>query len=219
MNTNSSNNIPNDVIIWDSATNADLFCNSDFLTNIRDSGSSISFSGVGGRFTTSLIGDTQHFGTVHYHPDAPANILSQSRRIPLYDVKFMSIHNYYRVITPSRQTFYFNIDNLGMYSYRPSSNNQALITTVRENMQHYTKRQLANVEKLRLYERRLGYPSTTSLRNAIHNGTFLNFPCTSTDLDNMLAIHGPTVAGLKGRIKFHADRSINIETVAAHRPS
>ena len=66
-----------DVIIWDSATNADLFCNSDFLTNIRDSGSSISFSGVGGSFETTLVGDTQYFGTVHYHPDAPANILSQ----------------------------------------------------------------------------------------------------------------------------------------------
>ena len=84
--SNCSISIPNDIIIWDCASNADLFCNSDFLTNIRDSGTSIGFSGVGGSFEANLVGDTQHFGTVYYHPAAQYNILSQSRRIPSYDV-------------------------------------------------------------------------------------------------------------------------------------
>ena len=210
-NSTSGSDIPDDIIIWDTATNADLFNNSSLLSNIRESGNHIQFTGVGGKFTSSMIGDTQHFGTVHYHPNAPANILSQSIRIPAYNVIFDNDRNQYYVTTPEQMLFVFSHDSMGMYSYKPSQYSNALVATVRDNKQYYSKREIERANKVKLYERRLGYPSTTAFRAAIHDGVILNLPITTTDLDNSLDIYGHTVAGLKGRTKYRADRSVLIE--------
>ena len=53
-----------------------VFVNASYLSNIRESTSEVVISGIGGKLTTTQIGEAVCFGTVWYSPDSIANILS-----------------------------------------------------------------------------------------------------------------------------------------------
>jgi hypothetical protein len=65
---------PCDVLLDNQAT-ASVFSNAELLTNIRKGKSRVRVTGMGGSVETDQVGDLQHFGTVHYLPESPANIL------------------------------------------------------------------------------------------------------------------------------------------------
>ena len=65
-------------VIHDSGANCGIFKNINILKDIRISNETATINGIGGNLTTNVIGTFNNKHDVYYHPDAVANILSQS---------------------------------------------------------------------------------------------------------------------------------------------
>ena len=65
-------------MIHDSGANCGIFKNINILKDIRISNETATINGIGGNLTTNVIGTFHNKHDVYYHPDAVANILSQS---------------------------------------------------------------------------------------------------------------------------------------------
>jgi hypothetical protein len=90
--------------------------------------------------TTNLIGDLPGYGTVWYHRDGIANILSLARVTKKHRVTFDSHNgNSFTIHKPNNTQHTFKASEQGLY-YLDTSQNQGLImlNTVAENKDRYT---------------------------------------------------------------------------------
>ena len=66
-----------------------MFCNSDFLTNIRfEEGEPLHIHSNGGHLTTNMKGNINNYGNVWYSPNSLANSLVLCNVRKKYEVKF-----------------------------------------------------------------------------------------------------------------------------------
>jgi Zinc knuckle len=82
--------VSKDWILLDNQSTIDVFFNRQLVRNIRESESSMKIHCNAGVTTTRLVGDLPGYGTVWYHPQGIANILSLSRVSERYRVTFNS---------------------------------------------------------------------------------------------------------------------------------
>ena len=133
-------------VLLDNGANCGIFNNINLLTDIQESIYTATINGIGGCLTTNLRGVYNGDRKVFYHPDAIANILSQSEEKDngahiVYD----NNNDSYTVTYPksSRVLVFERVG--GLYSYDASvSPSPVPITfkTVKENIKKYTKAQV-----------------------------------------------------------------------------
>ena len=75
--------------------------------------------------------------------------------------------------------------------------------TVRENKLRYTKRQNAQADTAREYQRKLGYSTEQQLIKLISRNKLTNNKITSQDVMRSMDIYGPSLGGLKGKTTSH----------------
>mmetsp|Transcript_24890 Transcript_24890/g.23867 ORF Transcript_24890/g.23867 Transcript_24890/m.23867 type:complete len:381 (-) Transcript_24890:655-1797(-) len=75
--------------------------------------------------------------------------------------------------------------------------------TVRENKLRYTKRQNAQADTAREYQRKLGYSTEQQLIKLISRNKLKNNKITSQDVMRSMDIYGPSLRGLKGKTTSH----------------
>ena len=66
-------------VMLDSGANCGIFKNAQLLSNLHEIESTATISGIGGKLTTNVVGIFNGTSEVFYHPEAIANILSQSQ--------------------------------------------------------------------------------------------------------------------------------------------
>ena len=71
--------VPKSWILLDNQSTVDVFHNKDLLKNIRKNDTSMVIHCNAGVTKTNLVGDLEGYGTVLYHPNGIANILSLSK--------------------------------------------------------------------------------------------------------------------------------------------
>ena len=79
LNTYQSNFLHDFHVMLDSGANCGIFKNPQLLKDIRETECSATISGIGGKLTTNIVGTFNGTSEVFYHPEAVANILSQSQ--------------------------------------------------------------------------------------------------------------------------------------------
>ena len=77
-------------VLLDSQSTIDLFCNPDFLTNIRKLSERLEIFCNAGSTYTNMVGDLAGYGTVWFYPEGIEHILSLHRVARNYHVQYDS---------------------------------------------------------------------------------------------------------------------------------
>lgn len=217
--------IPNSWILLDNQSTVDVFHNADLLENIREVNSSMQIHCNAGITSTNLQGDLAGYGTVWYHPEGIANILSLSRvKNKGYHITYDSNNNNgFTIKRPNGETRTFTQSNNGLF-YMDVSNqigvtltnimndttkNVVMINTVAENKANYTKRDYDNAMLARSIQKKIGCPSTATFLKIVDNNQLPNIPITRQDILAAEHILGPDVGSLQGKTVRKASHPVD----------
>ena len=188
--------------ICTSATHMDIHCNA-------------------GVATTNQIGDLAGYGTVWYHPQGIANILSLACvKACGYHVTYNSKNgNAFHIHKPDGTVWVFQESDRGLYFMDTNANGTLLVNTVAENKSKYTNRDYSCAVLARQIQQIMGRPSTRSYRNIIDKNLLPNCPITRRNILAAEEIFGPDVGSLKGKTVRSSNTHINphiIDITAEH---
>jgi hypothetical protein len=185
-----------DEFLLDSESSLKVFNTKMALTNVRACENPVTMTGVqqGSKgVSISQEGEFLDIGTVFYSKDAAANILSFASQVDAgADIRYngakdelslcpTNSHNVYlftrRNVVGSGSRLY-SCQRTGMDAINPTSYN-ALVSTVEENQQKFTKREVAQAGKARELLARMGFPSVDKAIHMVETGS--NFDITGRD--------------------------------------
>ena len=165
-------------ILLDNQASVNVFCNPDLLTDIRKSKNGILLNGVqleAEGVRVDLEGDFGEVGPVYFSEGATANILSfaamadrgadiryehSAGRFTLRPPGSANIYSFCRQPVPGADGRFYVCDVRTMVRSKPTHHpvEMALVTTVKDNMARFTKREIASATKARELLSRMGYP-------------------------------------------------------------
>ena len=215
MHAYQQNEITKYHVMLDSGANCGIFNNSDLLTNIRNTDIQATINGIGGQLTTNVVGTFNKKSDVFYHPEAIANLLSQSQEKDngakiLYNNK----HDAYLLSYEHKDNILFTRTG-GFYCHDtsiliPRDVLTTELNTVNENKLRYTKRQVKKADEAIEVRRRLAYPSdaTIPIMHSINN-----IPVSRNDLQRAVNIYGQERCTVRGKFKNRKSTPVVIESV------
>jgi hypothetical protein len=211
-------------VIHDSGANCGIFKNINILKDIRISTETVTINGIGGNLTTNVIGTFHNKHDVYYHPDAVANIISQSAEKDNgatitydddrdeYTMSFANDDTY----IPHRFTRVgglYCVDTTNMDESYYAMNMQST-TTVRENILKYTKREVKCADEAMKLWRRLSFPADATIPKM---QTIINIPTTRKDLVRTVDIYGKDRNSIRGKATKKKTKTIYMESI--YKPS
>ena len=226
-------------ILLDSQSTIDLFCNPDLLNNIREVSQSISVCCNAGTITTNTVGDLDGYGTVWYHEQGIANILSLYRVSLNFHIQYDSrSHNSFCVWKKdgtcrefkagSRALYYCDTRKIGgtiltqtdeaenaPYSEQQEAlianevNDPDIIPTVANNITRFTQRQVKDAYAARYFQNSASL-SRQALIRLIDANVIKNSPITRDALRNAEAIWGISTAYLEGKISRKRNEPVQL---------
>ena len=217
--------VPKSWILLDNQSTVDVFYNADLLTNIRTGAGSMTIHCNAGAATTDLVGELSGYGTVWYHPDGIANILSLARvKEQGYRVTYDSDGgNRFMIHKSDGSVRTFEESTRGLYyldvagqdpSYEQDPNQgMTLVNTVAANRANYTNRAYDRAVLARKIQKTIGRPSTAEYIQIVEKNLLPNCPITREDIVAAEKIFGPDVGILKGKTVRRGTEHVEIAEV------
>ena len=190
------------VILLDSQSTMDLFCNKRLVNHIYKSKRPMKLQSNGG---TMLIKHkasiTGYEGDVWYSKNAITNIIALSNLIKQYQVTYDSNDKMFVVHRQQqgKPDMEFRQHETGLHYYQPDEENFAFISTVDNNKLGYTKQQLKGAELAKQLYATLGYPSVKDFRWMVQSNQIKDCPVTVQDIESAHKIWGKDISALKGK--------------------
>ena len=75
-----------------------------------------------------------------------------------------------------------------------------MLETVEENTEMFTKKEIEKAQLARVVQRRCAHPTDEHMKEIVSQRSLKNNPVSIPDIANAKSLHGPSVAGLKGRM-------------------
>ena len=200
--------LPPEWILLDNQSTVDVFTNRRLLKNIRRAKTNMFIHCTAGVAKTNLIGDLPRYGTVWYHPNGIANILSLSKVKEKYRVTFDSDQNNQfivhrndgtqRVFQQSPRGLYFLDTSLAPHP-TAGTNGTVLITTVADKANSFSNADYAQAILAWKIQKIIGRPTTRAFIYFIENNLLPNCPVNRRDVLRAEQIFGPDIGALKGK--------------------
>ena len=202
-----------DDVLLDSQASVSVFCNENLLSEVGESANIITLNGVQSGAPGIKIrqeGQFRELGKVYF---SPANILSYAMMVDNGNIISYSQAANSFTLSPKGggEDFIFSRKTTSgtdgrFYCCNKSNRSEtALVQTVDDNIQLYTKREVAGATKARDMLIKMGYPAVKEAMATVQSGS--NFDITSRDFQIADAIWGPDVGSLKGKTVKHASRA------------
>ena len=195
-------------VMLDSGANCGIFKNAQLLTNMHETDSQAIISGIGGKLSTNVVGVFNGTSTVFFHPEAIANILSQSQE---HDegasITYHDKQDEYTVQHEGCDTLLFERVG-GLYCYDASNPKVIANNTVEENKKKYTKREVRKAEEAARVRRRLFYPSDEAIPKL---SSINNIPVTRKDITRSIDIFGRDKNAIRGKLTDSKTETIPLE--------
>ena len=200
VETQHGGRLPPEWILLDNQSTVDVFTNRRLLKNIRRSKKNMFIHCTTGVAKTNLVGDLPGYGTVWYHPDGIANILSLSKVKEKYRVTFDSdINNQFIVHRPDRTQLISQQSSRGLYFLDTSLTPQpvngtrgtVLVTTVADNTNSFSNADYSQAVLARKIQKTIGRPTTWAFIYFIENNLLPNCPVNCRDVLRAEQIFGP----------------------------
>lgn len=142
---NNDGKVPKNWILLDNQSTVDVFYNRSLLQNIRKQDVGMEIHCNAGVTTTHYIAELPGYGTVWYHEDGIANILSLSKVKEKYRITYDSKNgNEFTVHKDDNSVHHFKESPRGLYYMDINENiqreNVLVVNTVEENKAKYTNR-------------------------------------------------------------------------------
>jgi hypothetical protein len=192
-----------EVIILDSHSTMDLFCNAALVSNTCKSTTSMILKSNGGTMVVTRKATMPGYNKdVWFSTRAITNIIALSNFIQQYRVTYDSDDKMFFVHQESqgKPNMEFRMHTCGLHYYDPRNEKHlAFINTVSENKEGFTKRQIKGAELARTLYKTLSYPSMKDFKWVIRRNQIKDFPVTVQDIDVDLKIWGKNIAALKGK--------------------
>ena len=120
------------------------------------------------------------------------NILSLKLVKEKFRVKFDSEHgNAFVVHKPEGVHLRFEIHKNGLYYHNPAGHQMAMVNTVKDNAEGFSRRQVEQAQRARELQAIVGNPSTADLKAIVQSNQLANCPVTPQDIDRAELIYGP----------------------------
>ena len=214
--------LPPEWILLDNQSTVDVFTNHRLLKNIRRAKTNMFIHCTAGVAKTNLIGDLPGYGTVWYHPNGIANILSLSKVKEKYLVTFDSDQNNQfivhrndgtqRVFQQSPRGLYFLDTSLAPHP-TAGTNGTVLITTVADKANSFSNADYAQAVLARKIQKIIGQRTTRAFIYFIENNLLPNCPVNRRDVLRAELIFGPNIGALKGKIVRRQPPRVQVDEV------
>ena len=158
---------------------------------------------------------------VWYHPEGVANILSLKTLKTRYHVTYDSKDNggIFKVKTENGEIQFLPHFN-GLHYLdmdRGEESAVTLVTTVQDNLQGYSKKQVEGAKKARELQAMVGHPSTRDFEKMVHANLIANCPITENNIAITNAIFGGYLAGIRGKTTRRKPEQVKTDDVKIPR--
>ena len=200
----NNNKQPNEylkkVVLLDNQSTTDIFCNKDYLENIKKVPETLYLSTNGGVLKCDQKGELPGYGEVWYDEKAIANVISFSNaeKKGKYQITYNQDVGFTMKNLINGNVNVFKKDETGLFT-TPMEKDINMMNTVEENKKLYTKRQVDRAEVARKLYQVIGYPSLRDYKHIIQTNQIKNCPVTIEDINISEKIFGPDVYAIKGK--------------------
>jgi hypothetical protein len=192
-----------EVILLDSQSTMDLFCNAALVSNTLKSTTSMRLKSNSGTMVVTHKSTMPGYNKdVWFSTRAITNIIALSILIQQYRVTYDSDDKMCVVHRESqgKPNMEFRMHKCGLNYYNPRKENHLdFVNTVSENKEGFTKRQIKGAELARTLYKTLSYPSMKDFKWVIRSNQIKDCPVTVQYIDVALKIWGKNIADLKGK--------------------
>lgn len=202
-------------ILLDSDSTDTVFCNSKYVTNIRDSNEVLRLNTNGGVLEVNKKCDVPHLGTHWFSDNAITNVISLAHMADKFRVTYDSDKEKAMIVHLPNKTVKFHQMKNGLYGRNPSHEDMPqklkaqMINTMKENEMFVTPSQLEKAKRARKLYESMGTPTTQDLKAMIRMNLIRDNIVTTKDVDLAETIFGPDVGAIKGKTTRQRPTPIN----------
>jgi hypothetical protein len=192
-----------EVILLDSQSTMDLFCNAALVIKTSKSKSSMRLKSNGGTMVVTRKARMMGYNkTVWFSTRTITNIIALRNLIDQYRVTYDSDDLMFVVHreSESKKNMEFRMHESGLNYYDPRKEQHlTFVNTVLEKKTGINKRQLKCEELAQNLYKTLSYPSMKDFKWVIHSYQIKDYPVTIQDVDVAMKIWVKNIAALKGK--------------------